>query len=104
LFFDETDKGAYFTDPWGVEIDGIKHAFFLGLDDPKGPINKDTEFLLPIMKSLAIAKILPVTEHKKPVYSFHYKGSATKPPCDENVYWFVYEEILDIKSNTIAHL
>jgi carbonic anhydrase len=53
---------------------------------------------------LNIAHILPAMEHKDPVYSFHYKGSATKPPCDENVYWFVYEAILDIKSNVIDHL
>lgn len=79
-------------------------SFFLALDDDKNDIDKDTKFEIHMMKSLNIAKILPVSEHKKPVYSYHYKGSGTKPPCDENIYWFIYETPLAIKSNAIAHL
>ena len=103
LFFDETDKGSYFTDTWYV-VEGEKQSpFFLGLDEKDGPIKKDTEFELHMMKSLHIAQIIPPDENKT-ITSFHYKGSGTKPPCDENIYWFVYENILDIKSNTITHM
>lgn len=56
------------------------------------------------MKSLAIGKILPSSENQDPTYSFHYKGSHTSPPCDENVYWFVYEDILDINPKTLEHI
>ena len=52
IFFDETDKGAYFTDTWFVRNGDKLTSFFLGLDDEKGPIKKDTEFEVHMMKSL----------------------------------------------------
>jgi len=61
LFFEETDKGAYFTDPWFVKKDDKERPFFLELDDEKGDVKKDTEFEIPIMKSLGIAQVLPVS-------------------------------------------
>ena len=64
LFFDETDKGKYFTDVWTVEVGDKTTPFFLALDDKEGDITKDSEFSIPIMKSLSIAHILPISEHK----------------------------------------
>ena len=55
LFFDENDKSTYFTDPWFVKDGEKETSFFLGLDDDGNSIDKDSEFEIPIMKSLLIA-------------------------------------------------
>jgi hypothetical protein len=49
LFFDESDKGKYFTDVWTVKVGDKTVPFFLALDDKDNEINKDSEFEIPIM-------------------------------------------------------
>ena len=33
---------------------------------------------------------------------YFYVGSSTKPGCDENVYWYVFREVLPVSSGTLS--
>lgn len=35
---------------------------------------------------------------------YFYKGSMTKPSCDESVYWYVFREVLPVTNETLTSL
>jgi carbonic anhydrase len=57
-----------------------------------------------MVKGLELGDIKPPSNTEVPLDVFHYQGSYTKPPCNENLFWYVNKNYLSIHTKTLIIL
>ena len=71
------------------------------IDIEQNPERITDNFHFDTTKGLNLGGIKPPSNTAVPLNTFHYQGSYTKPPCDENVFWYVNNSYLSVKTKTL---